>query len=473
MSGRSGLDRDSLSAVQICSLLDSLRFIQEASHSSATRELLGQHVLSVLRELVPADEAFLRMGDESASAAGLNEPAKRNGKLAEITVTALDGKRFRMTAPILVQGQPAAKLLLERNQKTFAESELLVISAVARMASLALENARYVESLEDEVHRLRRDLQFEDNMTGESEALDKLKRDIRLVAVRDTTVLVIGESGTGKELVARSIHAQSPRATAAFVAINCAALTETLLESELFGHEKGAFTGASGLKRGLLETAQGGTIFLDEIGEMSLSSQAKLLRFLQNRELQRVGGTAPISLDVRVVAATNRDLDAAVRKGTFREDLYYRLNVVKLRTPPLRERPEDVLPLAQHFARRFGAECLRPRLAISPAVCKVLQSYDWPGNVRELENAIEHAAVLGSGEMIQAEDLPEKLLERWAEAMPEDSGMLQRAINSAKRATVKRAFEMAGRDHMEAAKLLGVHPNYLYRLIKNLNLSAD
>jgi DNA-binding NtrC family response regulator len=188
--------------------------------------------------------------------------------------------------------------------------------------------------------------------------------------------------------------------------------------------------------------------------------------------MQRVGGTQSIALDVRVVTATNRDLQAAVRKGTFREDLFYRLNVVTLRTPPLRNRPEDILPLAEHFAQRFGAKCGRPRLGISTPTRNVLQSYDWPGNVRELENAIEHAAVLGAGDAIEPEDLPENILERWAELAPEESGMLQRAINSAKRTTVKRAFDMAGEDHVEAAKLLGVHPNYLYRLLKNLNLDA-
>jgi Nif-specific regulatory protein len=468
MSGR-GLDVDSVSAVKICSLLDSLRAIHNARHSPELRDLLGEHVVALLREFVPADNVSIGIGEESVSNARLQEHGKRGASLRQVSLTSLDGKRFRLTAPILAQGEPVGILTLERSEKTFGEPELLVLSAFARMASLAFENARYVEALEDQIHQLRRNLQFEDNMAGESEALEKLRRDIHRVAVRDTTVLIVGESGTGKELVARSIHGQSPRAIAAFVAINCAALTESLLETELFGHEKGAFTGATGFKRGLLETAQGGTVFLDEIGEMSLSAQAKLLRILQNREMQRVGGTESIALDVRVVAATNCDLQAAVRQGTFREDLFYRLDVVTLCTPPLRERPEDILPLAHHFARFFGVKCGRPNLTISPTVRSMLQSYDWPGNVRELENAIEHAAVLGAGDTIQPEDLPERLLEHWAELKPEETGMLQRAITSAKRATVKRAFEMSGGDHTEAARVLGVHPNYLYRLLKNLN----
>jgi two-component system response regulator HydG len=451
---------DTHAAVQICSVLDSLRAWHEARNSEALRDLLGKQIVGLIRDLVPIEDGFLAIGNEWDKS-----PAR-------VAVEVLENKCFRATAPLLAEGRYCGALVLNRCQRRFTEPELLVISAIARMASLALENARYTESLEDEVHRLRRDLQFEDNMAGSSEALAKLRRDIRRVATRDTTVLVVGESGTGKELVARSIHAQSPRAATAFVAVNCAALTESLLESELFGHEKGAFTGAASMKRGLLEAAQGGTIFLDEIGEMTLAAQAKLLRILQNREFHRVGGTESIALDVRVIAATNRDLEAAVRKGTFREDLFYRLNVVSLRTPPLRERPEDILPLAEHFARRFGMKCGRPRLRISPATRNVLQSYDWPGNVRELENAIEHAVVLGTGEEIQPEDLPDKLLECWAEVMPEESGMLQRAVNSAKRTTVKRAFEMSGGDHIEAARVLGVHPNYLYRLLRNLNLPA-
>lgn len=466
MSGR-GTENDAHAAVRICSLLDSLRTLHAARQSESVRDLLGRQIVDLIRDLVPIDEGSLTICNERG---GL--PEGRCARLAHIALEALDNARFRVTVPLLAEGQRRGALVLDRCEKRFTDPELLVISAIARMASLALENAHYMESLEEEVHRLRRDLQFEDNMAGPSEALAKLRRDIQRVAARNTTVLVTGESGTGKELVARSIHAQSPRANAAFIAINCAALTESLLESELFGHEKGAFTGASGLKRGMLEAAQGGTIFLDEIGEMALAAQAKLLRILQNREFQRVGGTDSIALDVRVVAATNRDLDTAVRKGRFREDLFYRLNVVRLCTPPLRERPEDVLPLAEHFARRFGIQCGRPHLNISAASRKVLQSYDWPGNVRELENAMEHAVVLGAAEEIQPEDLPGKLLERWAEIAPEESGTLQRAVNSAKRTTVKRAFEMAGGDHIEAARLLGVHPNYLYRLLRNLNFPA-
>jgi transcriptional regulator with GAF, ATPase, and Fis domain len=461
---RRGGDPDVLSAVRIASLLDSVRALHAAPCSSEVETSLRRHIVALLRDLVRADEAFLLLGAEDGSQAGPHEQPKRG--------TRTPNNQRRVTEPLIVRGKPAGALVLERHNEGFDEAELLVISAVARIASTALENAEQMETLESEVHRLRRQLQFEDNMAGQSEALEKLRNTIRRVAVSDTTVLIVGESGTGKELVARSIHGQSARASEAFVAINCGALTATLLESELFGHEKGAFTGASALKRGLLETAQGGTVFLDEIGEMAASAQASLLRVLQNKELQRVGGTQAIPLNVRVVAATNRDLEAAVRTGSFRKDLFYRLNVVTLRTPALRERPEDIVPLAHHFVRWFGPKCGRPGLAISANALRVLQAYDWPGNVRELENAIEHAAVLGSGNLVEPEDLPEKLLGHWGEAMPGEVGMLQSAVNSAKRSAVKRAFEIAGQDHVEAARFLGVHPNYLYRLLKNLNFEG-
>ena len=223
-----------------------------------------------------------------------------------------------------------------------------------------------------------------------------LYRQIGRVAPSDSTVLITGESGTGKELVARAIHSNSPRAERPFVAINCAAITETLLESELFGHERGAFTGAIAQKKGRLETADGGTVLLDEIGELSPALQAKLLRVLQEREFERVGGTRSIAVDFRLVAATNRDLEQAIAAGTFRRDLYYRLNVVSLAVPPLRERPEDIPLLANHFARRHAANMKRRVTGVSPEALACLMAYDWPGNVRELENAIERAVVLGS-----------------------------------------------------------------------------
>jgi Nif-specific regulatory protein len=252
------------------------------------------------------------------------------------------------------------------------------------------------------------------------------------------------------------------------VAINCAALTETLLESELFGHEKGSFTGAIAQKRGKLEVAEGGTVFLDEIGEMAPQLQAKLLRVLQQREFERVGGVTPLKLDVRIVAATNRDLAAEVRKGVFREDLYHRLNVVALRVPPLRERAADIPALANHFLARAAVRCRRHLSGISEEAMACLTAYGWPGNIRELENAIERAVVLGQSDTILPEDLPETVLESTGEH--ELPGALQSSVTHTKRELILTAWREAGGDHNLAAAKLKIHPNSLRRLIRVLNL---
>src|SRR5947209_4907818 len=244
-----------------------------------------------------------------------------------------------------------------------------------------------------------------DNIIGSSPAMEKLKQTVRTVASTASTVLIHGESGTGKELVARAVHVCSPRVTDSFVSVNCGAFPETLLESELFGYVKGAFTGANQNKRGLFEVAGGGTIFLDEIGEMSLTMQVKLLRVLQERSVRPVGGTDEIPIDVRVIAATNRDLDKQVAENTFREDLYYRLSVIPVTVPPLRERREDVALLVNHFLRKYAPAAGKSIVRVSASSVASLASYDWPGNVRQLENTIERAVALGSGEELHV-DLP-------------------------------------------------------------------
>jgi Nif-specific regulatory protein len=341
------------------------------------------------------------------------------------------------------------------------------LAAVATLASAALENVRDVETLRGENQLLREQLGTGDTgIVGESAAIATLLRLIARVAPQDTSVLILGESGTGKELVARALHSGSPRAARPFVAINCAALTDTLLESELFGYEKGAFTGAAGQKKGKLETAEGGTVFLDEIGELAPLLQAKLLRVLQQREFERVGGTRTLKLDVRVIAATNRDLAAEVRRGVFREDLYHRLNVVALKVPPLRERPGDILPLARYFLARAAARCRRRVTGIAPEAERGLAAYSWPGNVRELENAIERAVVLGDSELILSEDLPETI----QDAGPAVPGALQASVTQTKRDLILAAFRETGGDHNLAAAKLRLHPNSLRRLIRVLGL---
>jgi len=254
------------------------------------------------------------------------------------------------------------------------------------------------------------------------------------------------------------------------VAVNCAARAESLLESELFGHEKGAFTGALNQKKGRLEIAEGGTIFLDEIAELSPELQTKLLRVLQEREFERVGGTRTIKIDIRLLAATNRNLEAAISNGMFRQDLYFRLNVVQLNMPPLRERLEDIPLLANYFAAKYSDKCNRKVVGISSEAQKRLLSYDWPGNVRELENAIERAVVLGTTDQILPEDLPEAVLETDPPAAVDSASNYHEAVAGTKKQIIIDAMEKSKGSYTAAAKLLGVHPNYLHRLIRNLNL---
>jgi two-component system NtrC family response regulator len=290
------------------------------------------------------------------------------------------------------------------------------------------------------------------------------------VAATKATVLITGESGTGKELIARAIHEQSPRADEPFVAVNCMALTETLLESELFGHEKGSFTGASARRKGRFELADKGTLFLDEVGEIAPSLQVKLLRVLQERTFERVGGNQPISVDVRIVAATNRDLAAAVAQGRFREDLFYRLNVVRVELPPLRERREDLPALVAHFVRRYAAEMGRAAPAVSPEAMALIYDYAWPGNVRELENALERAVIMAGGE-IRPQDLPLEVGPGAAEPcsapeLPSDMGINQ-AVEDLERRMILRALQEANGVAAHAAEALGVtKSNLAYKMKK-------
>jgi two-component system, NtrC family, response regulator HydG len=379
-----------------------------------------------------------------------------------------------LCVPMIIFGRTLGAIYLDTSDSAtyFDEDHLQLVTAIASIAAAPLDNARHMEWLESENRRLQEDSRIEHNMIGESARMREVYQIIAKAAPTDSTVLIGGESGTGKELAAQAIHLNSARAAGPFVAINCAALTETLLESELFGHERGAFTGAVAQKRGKLEMAEGGTIFLDEIGELAPPMQAKLLRVLQQREFERVGGTRPIKLDIRLIAATNRDLEEATRSGSFRQDLYYRLNVVRLTMPPLRERREDIALLANYFAAKYSKKCKRRVAGISAQARARLSAYSWPGNVRELENAVERAIVLGSSDVILAEELPEDVLESQpAAAAPLTS--YHDAVNNLKRQLIVKAVEQAAGNYTEAARLLGVHPNYLHRLIRNMNLKEE
>jgi Nif-specific regulatory protein len=419
-----------------------------------------QHAVSVDRDLARQvlDEGVAILSNErnggSASAADAGKPAVHS----------------LMCVPLLNHDKAIGLIYLDTTNPTarFTNEDLQLVTAIAGIASMALESARQVEWLGSENQRLRAEVDLDHDMVGDSAAMREVYQLIERVASTESTVLVYGESGTGKELCARAIHRNSNRRDQPFVAINCAALTETLLESELFGHERGAFTGAVTQKRGQLEMANSGTIFLDEMGEISPALQAKLLRVLQERDFMRVGGTRSIPLNIRVIAATNKNLLTATREGTFREDLYYRLNVVAITMPPLRDRKEDIPQLANYFAAKYAEKCNRRIMGISPDAGTLLKQYDWPGNIRELENAIERAVVLGSSGMILPEDLPEALHETPAQSMR--SSTYHEAVRQLKRQLILTAMDQSEGKITEAARLLGVHSNYLHRLIRNLDL---
>jgi transcriptional regulator with GAF, ATPase, and Fis domain len=442
--------------------------------------LLQNQILRLVGDLIPIEDGVLLLG---ASAAELNtrwaeRAAKHTVNFAPAVSRVCEEGAFVDHAvriagvPLYLAGALGGALLvrIEDREASRLPGHLETLTAAASLSSIGFEANREVETLKAENALLQEQIAGQTGIVGSSPVIRRLLDLIDRVAPRDTTVLIAGESGTGKELVARALHQKSPRSERPFIAVNCAALSETLFESELFGHEKGAFTGAVALKRGRFELAQGGTIFLDEVGELASGLQAKLLRVLQQREFERVGGTQAYPLDIRIIAATNRDLAADVAEGRFREDLYHRLNVVALQSPPLRDRKEDIPRLAEFFLRRSAERCKRHVEGLSPEVQHMISQYSWPGNVRELENAMERAVVLGVSEMVLPEDLPETLLE----AAPRDTeAKYHHSVGQAKRDAILDAYVQGNGDYKQAAKLLGLHPNYLLRLVRNLELREE
>jgi DNA-binding NtrC family response regulator len=306
---------------------------------------------------------------------------------------------------------------------------------------------------------------------GPSAAMRELLAVAERAAAAETTVLLSGESGTGKQILAEHIHARSPRQGGPFVYVNCVAISDELIESTLFGHERGAFTGAVSRKTGRLEAAAGGTAFLDEIGDISAGLQTKLLHFLEAGDFERVGGNQTIRVDCRIIAATNQDLEQAVQAGRFREDLYYRLNVITLRLPPLRERPEDVPVLAQAFLERFGAELKREGLRFADRTLQIMQAYAWPGNVRQLKNAIERMAVLAPGPALTPDLLPPEILAGPDPAATDPTELpYKEALTEFKRRLVRRALARTGGNQTKAAELIGLQRSYLNRLMKELGI---
>jgi Nif-specific regulatory protein len=473
---------------------------------------LQQHLLELTLEVVPAERGAILLADDEGegfvSCRGWN---RLNGADDSISVSQTISRQVLrevvailsndvvhddgvVTSPSLLASEvcsllcvplvafekPLGVIYFDTSSRVaqFDEAHLQLLTAIAGIAAVAFENARRFEVLEEENRRLQQEVKLTHQMIGESESMREVYTLLARVAPSSATVLLLGESGTGKELAARAIHLNSSRASKPFVAINCATLTESLLESELFGHEKGSFTGAIAQKRGKLEVADGGTVFLDEVGELSPGIQAKLLRALQMREFERVGGTRTIKVDVRMIAATNRDLKKAIEAGRFREDLYYRLNVVSIPMPPLRERREDIPLLASFFVAEYSRKCKRRVTGISAEARRLICAYDWPGNVRQLENAIERAVVLGATELIAAEDLPEVICEP-RESELEREGQIKdvqppagyyETVKEAKRQLILKTLRQTSGNYTEAAKLLGIHPNNLHRLLRNLNL---
>jgi len=337
---------------------------------------------------------------------------------------------------------------------------------IALVVEKALDRGRlkrgFERFTEQESHRYRL-------IGGESPRMREAIETAKKAACSRSTVLLLGESGTGKEVFARAIHSWSERKTEPFIAINCVGLSKDLLESELFGHERGAFTGASQLKKGKMELAHGGTVFLDEVGDISAELQTKLLRFLQEREFERVGGTQPIPVDVRVIAATNRELSGAIKDGRFREDLYYRLNVIPIQLPPLRQRKEDVLLLAHFFLRRFAGETKKTFSGISKEAETWLLAYDWPGNVRELANVVERAVVLGQGPEVTVADLSPRG-ESTVPSARSDELSYRHALDVARSEVIRRALLSTQGNRAAAARVLGLHKTHLLNLMKSLRI---
>jgi DNA-binding NtrC family response regulator len=441
-----------------------------------------------LAELLEADGHEVREAEHAPAALAALEAAPADLVVSDLTMPAMDGLqlleevRARHPAALFVlmtahgDERTAVRALKEGAYdyvpKPFDNEEIRAAVRRAReVLALRAENARLREELAGEYRGL----------IGDSPELREVTRVIRRAGPTDATVLVTGESGTGKEVVARALHAESRRRAGPFVALNCSALPGELVESELFGHARGAFTGADRDREGLFEAADGGTLFLDEIGDLALPAQAKLLRALEERQVTRVGSTKPVPVDVRVVAATNRPLERMAAEGTFREDLLYRLNVVTLHLPPLRERRGDVLPLALHFLAEMGERHGRTLAGFGEGARRALLAHEWPGNVRELRNAVERAVVLAEGEVIEAADLPPQVGKSAAPLRPVDAALAdlpfaearERAVEAFERTFLEAALERHGGNVSATARALGLHRQSLQKKLRQLGLARD
>ena len=479
--------------------LDGLIKLGRALDESQNADALQRRFLEIMLESVPAKRGAILFFDEATA-----EDAPKSvcivGAERELSVSRTVCERVRrekiallsndlavnelqfaeslmfskttslLAVPLRVGDERDGLIYLDTDEPDvkFTEENLQQTTAVSFLLSAALQQKFLIKDLQSENRRLQESLNLETDIIGESRAVKEILQLTAKVSQSDSNVLINGESGTGKELLANAIHRNSLRRNKPFVAFSCAIFNENLVENELFGHEKGAFTGATGQKKGRFEIAEGGTIFLDEVGELSPAVQAKLLRVLQEREFERVGGTSSLKTNVRVIAATNRDLTAEVGKRNFRDDLFFRLNVVEIRMPPLRDRKSDIPILAKHFIEKHSRNCSRKVVGLSKSAREILLNYEWRGNVRELENAIERAIVIGSTEIILPEDLPEQIVEYGANKdLPPDYSL---QVKAAKQQIILTAMAKAEGNYTEAARLLGINPNNLHRIIRELGI---
>jgi Nif-specific regulatory protein len=475
--------------------------------SAGTREELMRIVLDGLLEAVPAEAgAILTLPegrDPEVSAQRNRDPsihtfAPLSSHVAKEVIAgkeailAEDTARERYLRDKGSQGETAATSLIcapvtfgtkvlglihlycNDPHKALNAEDLEFTVAVAKQLGAVSHHMQRQASLLSENRSLRDQLRVESELIGDSPVMKQIEEQIGLVAGTNATVLIRGESGVGKELVARAIHYSSPRREGPFICLNCAAISETLLESELFGHEKGAFTGATEKKIGKFEASDGGTIFLDEIGEMAFGTQAKFLRALEGHPFERVGGHNPIRVNVRVVAATNQPLEKALQEGKFRRDLFYRLQVVEIQVPPLRDRKSDVAQLADHFLRRFANETGRKLRGFTPAALKKMEDYSWPGNVRELRNVIERAVALGKGPVLDAQDLWLSSLEMTVAApLPSNSAYEPLALEEAERRHIHQTLEHTDWNKRQAASILKIERSTLDRKIRQHQMKKE
>ena len=445
-------DDDAIRSGLYWALSSEYRVLQASSRDEACQLVDEQNIDVVLTDLHLPPRV-----DDIAEGLALIEAARgQDPPLQVVVITGSDARRASLEAV-----RRGAYGFFE---KPLDPDEVLhIVNQAARLRKLEIENRRLR-------NQLGRAPGFS-NLSGTSQALENVLKQARSVAATTATVLLTGENGTGKEMLARAIHAESARSSGPFVAVSCAALPETLIESELFGHEKGAFTNATQSRKGRFELADGGTLFLDEIGELNQTIQVKLLRVLQERSFERVGGTKTLTVDIRLIAASNRDLEKEIEESRFRQDLFYRLNVVPLSLPPLRDRQDDIPLLAVHFAEKAAQKHDRPTPQLDPILLEVLQDYEWPGNVRELENLIERLVVLERSPSLGLEFVPEKMLR----SVPPvdgsvDESSLEGAVVALKRRMIVNALNAENSNKVAAAKRLGISRSYLHRLINEFDL---